>query len=267
MHGGLGFDHTCFRPHFDRIGDVCRVVYYDHRSNGRSGRPPIETFTMEQAADDAAALLDELGVDQAVVCGHSSGASSRRSSPCGTRIGCEAWCSWTPRPDSSAPWTTRPPIRARHRRPEFLEALSSFPGHDEEYAAMGPSVLPFYLHRLTCGRRRTEPRRHDVQRRGAGAGHAGAERLELGRTASTRSTRRACCWRVGTTSRPRGSSPHGSPVASRTRSWSSSSRAGTSRGWRRPSGSSTCSTGVDGRLPVGVTDRVGRRLSLASVPV
>jgi pimeloyl-ACP methyl ester carboxylesterase len=33
----------------------------------------VETFTIEQAADDAAVLLDHLGADRAVVLGHSYG--------------------------------------------------------------------------------------------------------------------------------------------------------------------------------------------------
>ena len=39
MHGGLGVDHTQFREGLDPLGDVLHLVYYDHRGNGRSGRP------------------------------------------------------------------------------------------------------------------------------------------------------------------------------------------------------------------------------------
>ena len=54
MHGGLGLDHTYLHPGLDPLGDVLRLVYYDHRCHGRSGRPPLETLTYEQlAADDA----------------------------------------------------------------------------------------------------------------------------------------------------------------------------------------------------------------------
>jgi pimeloyl-ACP methyl ester carboxylesterase len=52
MHGGPGVDHTCFRPWLDRLGDVLRLVYYDHRGNGRSSRTPPETFTLAQLAAD-----------------------------------------------------------------------------------------------------------------------------------------------------------------------------------------------------------------------
>lgn len=39
MHGGLGLDHTYLRPWLDPLADDLRVVYYDHRGNGRSERP------------------------------------------------------------------------------------------------------------------------------------------------------------------------------------------------------------------------------------
>src|SRR5436309_15050531 len=73
MHGGLGVDHTQFRDGLDPLGDVLRLVYYDHRCNGRSGRPPIETLTLEQLADDADALRSHLGYERVAVLGHSYG--------------------------------------------------------------------------------------------------------------------------------------------------------------------------------------------------
>jgi proline iminopeptidase len=72
LHGGLGLDHSLYRD-FDRLGDRLRLVYYDHRGNGRSGRPPLSTLTMPQLADDAVALADHLGADRVHVIGHSYG--------------------------------------------------------------------------------------------------------------------------------------------------------------------------------------------------
>jgi len=73
MHGGLGVDHSQFREALDPLGDVLRLVYYDHRGNGRSGRPPIETLTLEQLAADADALRAHLGLEKVAVLGHSYG--------------------------------------------------------------------------------------------------------------------------------------------------------------------------------------------------
>jgi proline iminopeptidase len=71
MHGGLGFDHSYLTPGLDTLGDTLRLIYYDHRCNGRSGRPPIETLTFEQLADDADALRIRLGYESVCIIAHS----------------------------------------------------------------------------------------------------------------------------------------------------------------------------------------------------
>ena len=38
MHGGLGFDHTYFRPWIDSLAEDSKLIFYDHRGNGRSDR-------------------------------------------------------------------------------------------------------------------------------------------------------------------------------------------------------------------------------------
>jgi len=73
MHGGLGGDHSALHPWLDPLGDVMRLVYYDHRGNGRSGRPPSETITFEQLCADADALREHLGFEEVAVLGYSFG--------------------------------------------------------------------------------------------------------------------------------------------------------------------------------------------------
>ena len=73
MHGGLGFDHTYLHPWLDPLGDTLKLVYYDHRGNGRSGRPDKETMTHAQFAADVDALSSHLGFDKVAVIGHSYG--------------------------------------------------------------------------------------------------------------------------------------------------------------------------------------------------
>jgi proline iminopeptidase len=73
MHGGLGGDHSALHPWLDPLGDAMRLVYYDHRGNGRSGRPPAETITFEQLCADADALREHLGFEEVAVLGHSYG--------------------------------------------------------------------------------------------------------------------------------------------------------------------------------------------------
>ena len=73
LHGGLGVDHTLYRATLTPLEHRLHLIYLDHRGNGRSGRPPLDTITIEQLADDAAALTRHLGHERVVVMGHSFG--------------------------------------------------------------------------------------------------------------------------------------------------------------------------------------------------
>jgi proline iminopeptidase len=73
MHGGLGIDHSAYRPGLDVLGEALRLVYYDHRCHGRSGRPPLSTLTLARLADDADDLRSHLGEQRIGVLGHSFG--------------------------------------------------------------------------------------------------------------------------------------------------------------------------------------------------
>jgi proline iminopeptidase len=145
MHGGLGFDHTYFRPGFDVLADGHQVVYYDHRGNGRSGRPPLETVSIEQLADDAAGLLDHLGVERATLIGHSYGGFVAQEFALRHpgRLGGLVLIDTTPGQlgDGESADDQGPPPPA-----EFLELTSVPPATDEDFAAMGTKVLPFYFH-------------------------------------------------------------------------------------------------------------------------
>jgi len=74
MHGGLGLDHTYFRPWLDKLGELTELIYYDHRANGRSARPAdMEGIDHETWAADADALRAHLGFDRIILLGHSYG--------------------------------------------------------------------------------------------------------------------------------------------------------------------------------------------------
>ena len=70
MHGP-GLDHSYLRPWHDKLATRARIIYYDHRWSGRSGRGAAPDHASWHA--DAAALLDHLGERRAIIYGHSYG--------------------------------------------------------------------------------------------------------------------------------------------------------------------------------------------------
>ncbi len=69
-HGFL-MDHTMFGPQIDALKDDYRCITWDERGFGTT--PATEPFTYWDSANDAIALLDHLGIDQAVLAGMSQG--------------------------------------------------------------------------------------------------------------------------------------------------------------------------------------------------
>ena len=68
-----GLDHQAWKfhqiPEFSRDH---RVIVFDYRGTGKSSKT-VQEYSIRMFANDAAALLDHLGVEQAIVCGHSMG--------------------------------------------------------------------------------------------------------------------------------------------------------------------------------------------------
>lgn len=73
LHGGPGMDHSSFKPAFSQLADVCQIVYYDHRGQGRSDRRPPEEWTLDVFADDVVRLCEALGIERPIVLGNSFG--------------------------------------------------------------------------------------------------------------------------------------------------------------------------------------------------
>jgi pimeloyl-ACP methyl ester carboxylesterase len=69
---GLGLDHSYFQYAIPELRKHFRVIAYDPRGTGESGRPPGE-YSMELWADDLARLLVTLGIERAHVVGSSLG--------------------------------------------------------------------------------------------------------------------------------------------------------------------------------------------------
>lgn len=64
-------DLTWWRT-YTPLSAIGRVIAIDHRGHGRGIRS-LERFTLEDAADDVAAMVRELGAGPAIVCGFSMG--------------------------------------------------------------------------------------------------------------------------------------------------------------------------------------------------
>jgi 3-oxoadipate enol-lactonase len=72
LSNSLGADLAMWDPQVPALTEHFRVVRYDTRGHGRSPVPEGD-YTIDDLADDAVALLDRLGVDQAHVAGLSIG--------------------------------------------------------------------------------------------------------------------------------------------------------------------------------------------------
>ena len=146
MHGGLGLDHTYLEKSLAPLGDVLRLVYYDHRGNGRSDRPPVGDLTLDRWVEDADLLRAHLGVERVAVLGHSFGAC----------IGMEYALRYPDRVShlmivESAPaldyWDEVDAIIAnRELSPDTRAAWQTMPTDDAGLGAWLGGVAPLYVH-------------------------------------------------------------------------------------------------------------------------
>jgi proline iminopeptidase len=76
VHDGPGADHTTFKHAAFRppLLEAAQLLYYDQRGHGRSDGSEREDWRLDVWADDLAALLDVLGVDDPIVFGSGFGA-------------------------------------------------------------------------------------------------------------------------------------------------------------------------------------------------
>jgi pimeloyl-ACP methyl ester carboxylesterase len=73
IHGGPGFDHSGFKPAFAAYTDICQVVYFDNRGNGRSDYGDRSLWNLDTWADDVVRLCDALEITRPIVFGNSFG--------------------------------------------------------------------------------------------------------------------------------------------------------------------------------------------------
>jgi len=144
MHGGLGMDHSYLRPWHDPLSAQGRLIYYDHRWNGRSER--VGPADHAQWHADAAALLGHLHATPATIFGHSYGAwlalgfAARHPQLVSRLILCGASPAFDYQPDLSRHERENPSaVRA------LVEALEKPPATDPELAELWRKILPLYF--------------------------------------------------------------------------------------------------------------------------
>lgn len=72
LHGWTASADVNFFPAYGCLAESYRVIALDHRGHGR-GLRSIAPFSLEDCADDAAALLEQLGIGNVIVVGYSMG--------------------------------------------------------------------------------------------------------------------------------------------------------------------------------------------------
>ncbi len=147
LHGGLGVDHTLYRS-LDPLTAGLRLIYLDHRGNGRSARPDPSTLTMAGWADDALGVGRAIaGDDPLIVFGHSYGGfiAQELAIRHPADVGALVLACTTPGQlgAGEAPAEAGPAVPD-----EFAELLSSPPASDGELAAGMAALAPAYVHRV-----------------------------------------------------------------------------------------------------------------------
>jgi len=73
LHGGGSTIETSFAPVIEQFAKHRQVIAFDQQGHGRTADILDRPFSFEQSADDAAALLAHLGIQQADFLGYSNG--------------------------------------------------------------------------------------------------------------------------------------------------------------------------------------------------
>jgi proline iminopeptidase len=152
MHGGLGHDHTYFRPYLDPLAEVAELVFYDHRGHGRSSAvDEWEGIDHGTFADDADALREHLGHERVVVLGHSYGGflAQEYALRYPDRLAGLVLCSTAPALDYASDLRRLVAAAGVAATPEQLERAERFfaapPESDDEYRREWRAVLPLYF--------------------------------------------------------------------------------------------------------------------------
>jgi proline iminopeptidase len=152
MHGGLGPDHTYFRPWLDGLADVATLIYYDHRGGGRSSR--LDSFagiTHQTFVEDADRLREHLGHDTMVLLGHSYGGmlAIEYALRHQDRLDGLVLCCTAPAWDYDDELARNAAARATPAQLESLQKMRDVPlESDEVFGRLWADIQPLYFHHV-----------------------------------------------------------------------------------------------------------------------
>lgn len=72
VHAAM-LDHAMWVPQIDRFAGKYETIVYDLRGHGRTGGSEVSSYSADLWAEDLHALIEGLGLERPVVCGHSLG--------------------------------------------------------------------------------------------------------------------------------------------------------------------------------------------------
>jgi len=167
MHGGMGFDHTYFRPWLDPLSEKAELIYYDHRGNGRSSlMESYDGFDAATWVSDADALRARIGHEKIILLGHSAGGfiAQEYALRFGDRLSGLILCNTAPALDYPEVMMANAKTRATDKQFSSLVRAFTERYDDETFRKLTAEILPVYFRNYNedAGRRFIEHIRFNV---------------------------------------------------------------------------------------------------------
>ncbi len=150
VHGGMGLDHTYFRPWLDRLAEHCELTYFDLRGCGRSATLSCDESFLDAWTADVDAVRTARGYQRVTVLGHSLAAwvALEYAHRYPERTAGLILCNGTPKLDYGEAMMASLLARATPQQGANLQALFGAPSFDDAtYRTLYLGILPLYFHR------------------------------------------------------------------------------------------------------------------------